>query len=57
VLQCAVSIPPFTPSPATGNAFIDTLVCLSAISRWIRDEEATLLAGCRLLNDALKAGT
>lgn len=33
----------------------DTLVYLGAISRWIRDEEATLFAGCRLLNDALRA--
>lgn len=31
----------------------DTLVYLGAISRWIRDEEATLFAGCRLLNDAV----
>ena len=31
----------------------DTLVYLGVISRWIRDEEATLFAGCRLLNDAL----
>ena len=35
----------------------DTLVYLGTISRWIRDEEATLYAGCRLLNDALQART
>ena len=28
----------------------DTLVYLGVISRWIRNEEATLFAGCRLLN-------
>jgi hypothetical protein len=33
----------------------DTLVYLGAISRWIRDEEATLFAGCRLLNDRIQA--
>jgi hypothetical protein len=35
------------------KAVADTLVYLGAISRWIRDEEATLFAGCRLLNDAM----
>jgi hypothetical protein len=29
----------------------DTLVSLGVISRWIRNKEATLFAGCRLLND------
>ena len=29
----------------------DRLVYLGAISRWIRNEEATLFAGCRLLNN------
>jgi hypothetical protein len=29
----------------------DTLTYLGVISRWIRNEEATLFAGCRLLND------
>jgi hypothetical protein len=33
----------------------DTLAYLGAISRWIRNEEATLFAGCRLLNDAITA--
>jgi hypothetical protein len=36
------------------KAVADTLVYLGAISRWIRDEEATLFAGCRLLNNALR---
>jgi hypothetical protein len=37
------------------KAAADTLVYLGAISRWIRNEEATLFAGCRLLNDAVAA--
>ena len=35
----------------------DILVYLGAISRWIRDEEATLFAGCRLLNDTVNVRT
>jgi hypothetical protein len=38
------------------KAVADTLVYIGAISRWIRDEEATLFAGCRLLNDVITAG-
>lgn len=34
----------------------DTLVYLGVISRWIRNEEATLFAGCRLLNDFITDG-
>ncbi len=34
----------------------DTLAYLGVISRWIRNEEATLFAGCRLLNDSITAG-
>jgi len=34
----------------------DTLVYLGVISRWIRNEEATLFAGCRLLNDFITGG-
>jgi hypothetical protein len=33
------------------KAVADTLAYLGVISRWIRNEEATLFAGCRLLND------
>ncbi len=33
------------------KAVADTLAYLGAISRWMRNEEATLFAGCRLLND------
>jgi len=29
----------------------DTLCCLGLVSRWIRNEEATLSAGCQLFND------
>ena len=33
----------------------DMLVYMGVISRWIRNEEATLFAGCRLLNDFITA--
>jgi hypothetical protein len=39
------------------KAVADTLVYLGVISRWIRHEEATLFAGCRLFNDFLADGT
>ena len=38
------------------KAAADTLVYLGVISRWIRNEEATLFAGCRLLNNFITAG-
>ena len=37
------------------KAVADTLTYLGVISRWIRNEEATLFAGCRLLNDYITA--
>src|SRR3989449_2922571 len=37
------------------KAVADTLAYLGVISRWIRNEEATLFAGCRRLNDFIKA--
>jgi len=37
------------------KAVADRLACLGVISRWIRNEEATLFAGCRLLNDFITA--
>src|SRR3989475_799015 len=37
------------------KAVTDTLVSLGVISRWMRNEEATLFAGCRLLNDFITA--
>jgi hypothetical protein len=38
------------------KAVSDTLVYLGVISRWIRNEEATLFAGCRMLNDFIIDG-
>jgi hypothetical protein len=38
------------------KAVADTLVYLGVISRWIRNEEASLFAGCRLLNDFITGG-
>src|SRR2546428_5555084 len=37
------------------KAVADTLAYLGVISRWIRNNEATLFAGCRLLNDFITA--
>src|SRR3989449_4872790 len=37
------------------KAVADTLTSLGVISRWIRNKEATLFAGCRLLNDFITA--
>ena len=37
------------------KAVADTLAYLGVISRWIRNEEATLFAGCRLFNDFITA--
>jgi hypothetical protein len=37
------------------KAVADTLASLGVISRWIRNKEATLFAGCRLLNDFITA--
>jgi hypothetical protein len=39
------------------KAVADKLVFLGVISRWIRNEEATLFAGCRLLNDFITSKT
>ena len=33
----------------------DVLTYLGAIQRWVRNEEATLHAGCRILNDFITA--
>ena len=50
---------PTLAQSATGirdiKAVADTLTYLGIISRWIRNEEATLFAGCRLLNDYITA--
>jgi len=37
------------------KAVADRLASLGVISRWMRNEEATLFAGCRLLNDFITA--
>jgi hypothetical protein len=37
------------------KAVADRLASLGVINRWIRNEEATLFAGCRLLNDFITA--
>ena len=37
------------------KAVADTLAYLGVISRWIRNEEATVFAGCRLFNDFITA--
>jgi hypothetical protein len=37
------------------KAVADTLTYLGVISRWIRNEEATLFAGCRLFNNYITA--
>lgn len=39
------------------KAVSDTLVYLGVISRWIRNENATLFAGCRLLNEFITGCT
>ena len=50
---------PFQAQSDTGirdfKAVADTLTYLGIISRWVRNEEATLFAGCRLLNDYITA--
>jgi len=53
---------PVNPTKAQSDAGIrdikavaDTLTYLGVISRWIRNEEATLFAGCRLLNNYITA--
>jgi hypothetical protein len=56
LVECGKPVNPTVAQSDTGihdiKSVADTLVYLGAISRWIRDEEATLFAGCRLLNDA-----
>jgi hypothetical protein len=37
------------------KAVADRLASLGVISRWIRNEETTLFAGCRPLNDFITA--
>lgn len=55
LIECGKPVNPAVARSATGiqnmKAVADTLVYLGAISRCIRNEEATLFAGCRLLNE------
>jgi hypothetical protein len=61
LIECGKPVNPAQAQAETAiadvKAVADTLVYLGAISRWIRDEEATLFAGCRLLNSALQTRT
>lgn len=55
LIERGIPVNPTVAGSDTGirdiKAVSDTLVYLGVISRWIRNEEATLFAGCRLLND------
>jgi hypothetical protein len=59
LIECGKPVNPTLAQSDTGirdiKAVADTLVYLGVISRWIRNEEATLFAGCRLLNDFITA--
>lgn len=61
LIECGKPVNPALASSAMGirdiKRIADTLVYLGAISRSIRNEEATLFAGCRLLNELIIAGT
>ncbi|MBI4001469.1 MAG: hypothetical protein HY348_06770 [Nitrospira defluvii] len=55
LIERGAPVNPATAGAETGishiKAVADRLVSLGVISRWIRNDEATLFAGCRLLND------
>ncbi len=57
LITCGRPVNPTKAGAETGiediKAVADRLVYLGAVSRWIRQDEATLFAGCRLLNDFL----
>ena len=59
LIECGEPGNPTKAQSGTGirdiKAVADTLVYLGVISRWIRNEEATLFAGCRLLNEHINA--
>jgi hypothetical protein len=59
LIECGRPVNPAVARADTGihdiKTVADTLVYLGAIGRWIRDEEATLFAGCRPLNDVMTA--
>lgn len=55
LIDCGQPVNPTKAGAETGiddiKSVADRLVYMGAISRWIRNEEATLFAGCRLLNN------
>ena len=57
LIECGKPVNPALAGSDTGildiKAVADTLVYLGGISRCIRNEEATLFAGCRLLNECI----
>ncbi len=59
LIKCEKPVNPTKAQSDTGIRDIklvaDTLVYWGTISRWIRNEEATLFAGCRLLNNFITA--
>jgi hypothetical protein len=59
LIACGKPVNPTVAQSDTGirdiKSVADTLVYLGAVSRWIRDEEATLFAGCRPLNNVIAA--
>jgi hypothetical protein len=54
LIDCGQPVNPTKAGAETGiddiKSVADRLVYMGAISRWIRNDEATLFAGCRLLN-------
>ncbi len=61
LIERGTPVNPATAGAETGisqiKAVADRLVYLGVISRWIRNDEATLFAGCRLLNDFITGRT
>ncbi|MDO8355295.1 MAG: hypothetical protein Q7U76_02750 [Nitrospirota bacterium] len=59
LIECGKPVNPIKAQSDTGirdiKAVADTLTYLGVISRWIRNEEATIFAGCRLLNNYITA--
>ncbi len=55
LIDCGQPVNPMKAGVESGiddiKSVADRLVYMGAISRWIRNEEATLFAGCRLLNN------
>jgi hypothetical protein len=55
LIKCGKPVNPAKAGAETGiddiKSVADRLVYMGAVSRWIRNDEATLFAGCRLLNN------